>query len=158
MKSMRVPVTSVAVLLGWLLASPAVSAQPVPSPEAFFGHRMGADRELVRWDRLVAYYDTLAVLSDRIDVRNVGSSTLGNPFLVVFVSSPANLANLDDIQRRNTALQDPRGRTPAEIADAIDNGKVVFVQGYGLHSTEVAGTQSAAEVLYHFAIADRRSR
>jgi hypothetical protein len=120
-------------------------------PEAFFGHAMGADRQLVRWDRLVAYYDTLDVLSDRLVVEQVGQTTLGNPFLVIWASSPENLGRLDEIKRRNDVLADPRGHSQVQIDDAIENGKVVFLQGYGLHSTEVAGTQSAAEVLYHFA-------
>jgi len=152
MKYPRLLGLSLALCFGVTSVSPHVSAaQTIPSPEEFFGHQMGADRQLVRWDRLVAYYDTLGALSDRIDVRNVGTSTLGDPFLVIFVSSPANLANLDQIQRRNSVLQDPRGRTQAQIDDAITNGKVVFVQGYGLHSTEVASSQTAAEVLYGLA-------
>jgi hypothetical protein len=140
------------VALRAALAAPlALTAQSVPSPEEFFGHPMGADRQLVRWDRLVAYYDSVGVLSDRVEVRHVGASTLGNPFLVIFVSSPANLAGLDGIRERNAVLQDPRGRTQEQIDDAIMNGKVVFVQGYGLHSTEVASSQTAAEVLYDLA-------
>lgn len=131
--------------------SPARAAGEIPSPEEFFGHRMGEDRRLARWDRLVAYYDTLDALSERIRVENVGPSTLGNPFLVIFVSSPENLAQLDQIRRRNAVLQDPRGRTPADVQDAIANGRVVFVQSYGLHSTEVAGSQTAAEAVYRFA-------
>jgi hypothetical protein len=134
------------------LAAPlALGAQAIPSPEEFFGHPMGADRQLVRWDRLVTYYDSVGALSDRVDVRHVGPSTLGNPFLVIFVSSPANLASLDRIQERNAVLQDPRGHTQQEVDDAVANGRVVFVQGYGLHSTEVASSQTAAEVLYDLA-------
>lgn len=152
MMPQRVSTTAKTTLLLFAMAWPcAAFAQAVPSPEDFFGHAMGADRQLAGWDRLVAYYDTLGALSDRVDVRHVGATTLGNPFLVIFVSSPANLADLDRIQQRNAVLQDPRGRTQAEIDDAIENGKVVFVQGYGLHSTEVAGAQSAAEVLYGLA-------
>ena len=148
MKPHRVSATSFAL---FLLAASAASGQAIPSPEEFFGHEMGADRQLAPWDRLVAYYDTLGALSDRVDVRHVGSSTLGQPFLVIFVSSPANLADLDGIQRRNAILQDPRGQSRAQIDDAIENGKVVFVQGYGLHSTEVASSQTAAEVVHGLA-------
>ena len=140
----------VVVVAATILGDAAV-AQEIPSPEEFFGHEMGADRQLASWDRLVEYYDTLDVLSDRIVVEEVGPSTLGNPFLVIFVSSPQNLVQLDAIRRRNAILQDPRGRTPADVQDAVANGRVVFVQAYGLHSTEVAGSQSAAEVMYDFA-------
>ena len=110
MKFLRVRLTTIALLAGLVLASFAESAaQGIPSPEDFFGHPMGADRQLVGWDALVTYYETVDALSDRVEVRNVGPSTLGNPFLVIFVSSPANLADLDDIRRYNAVLQDPRG-------------------------------------------------
>ena len=136
-----------------LRADPAV-AQAIPSPEEFFGHQMGADRQLVRWDRLVEYYDTLDVLSDRLVVENVGPSTLGNPFLVIYASSPENLARLDELKRMNAILQDPRGQPQSAIDGAMENGKVVFVQSYGLHSTEVAASQTAAEVAWLFATRD----
>ncbi|MCG8470063.1 MAG: peptidase M14 family protein [Gemmatimonadetes bacterium] len=145
----------VAVTVGLVLAPPAATAgQDIPSPEAFFGHEMGADRQLAGWNRLVEYYDTLGALSDRILVDRVGESTLGNPFLIIYASSPENLANLDRIQDMNDVLTDPRGHDRAAIDAAIENGKVIFVQGYALHSTEVAGSQSAAEVMYHFATRD----
>ena len=51
----------------------------------------------------------------------------------------------------NAVLQDPRGYSQGAIDDAIELGKVVFVQSYGLHSTEVAASQTAAEVMYDFA-------
>ena len=129
-------------------ALPQASAQEIPSPLQFFGHEMGADRKLARWDKLVEYYELIGEVSDRVDVRNVGESTLGNPFLIIFVSSPENLANLDRIKAMNAILQDPRGATDAQIEGAIANGKSVVVQSYGLHSTEVAASQSSAEIIY----------
>jgi hypothetical protein len=143
-----------AILAAFLLLPAGAGAWQIPSPEDFFGHRMGADRQLARWDRLVEYYDSLDVLSDRLIVENVGASTLGNPFLVIYASSPANLRNLDALKRMNATLQDPRGQSQRAIDDAIANGKVVFVQSYGLHSTEVAASQTAAEVAYLFATRD----
>jgi len=126
-------------------------AQQIPSPEDFFGFQMGADRKLAHWDRLVEYYDLLGEQSDRIQVVHMGESTLGNPFLSIFISSPDNLARLDDLKRMNAVLQDPRGHTQAEIDNAIENGRVVFVQSYGLHSSEVAASQTIAEVAYELA-------
>lgn len=135
------------------LAAP-VSAQTIPSPEEFFGHVMGADRQLARWDRLVEYYQLIGEASDRVAVEEVGLSTLGHPFLVIYVSSPENLARLDEIRAMNAILSDPRGHTRAEVEEAISESKVVFLQAYALHSTEVAASQTAAEVMYLFATRD----
>jgi len=134
-----------AVLPAW------TAAQNIPSPEEFFGFQMGADRKLAHWDRLVEYYDLINERSDRVQVRHMGESTLGNPFLSVFVSSPANLANLDELKRLNAILQDPRGHSQMEVDNAVENGKVVFVQSYGLHASEVAASQGIAEIIYEMA-------
>ncbi len=135
-----------------LLTLPALArAQEIPSPEEFFGFQMGADRKLARWDRMVEYYDLINEQSDRVQVRHVGPSTLGNPFLVLFISSPENLAKLDELKELNAVLQDPRGHSQAEIDNAVENGKVVFVQSYGLHASEVAATQTIAEVTWEMA-------
>ncbi len=131
------------------LAFPTTAvAQQIPSPEEFFGYQMGADRRLARWDRLVEYYNLLGERSERMQVVNMGPSTLGNPFLALYVSSSANMARLDEFKQMNAVLTDPRGHSEAVIENAIANGKVVFVQSYGLHSTEVASTQTAAEIAY----------
>jgi len=134
--------------------SPGVSAQQIPSPEEFFGFQMGADRHLARWDKLVEYYQILDRESPRIHVENMGPTTLGNPFLAVWVSSPDNIARLEDIRGMNALLSDPRGSSQAQIDAAIANGKAVVVQSYGLHSTEVAASQSIAEILYEMATRD----
>ncbi len=138
--------------LALLFALPA--AAQTPTPEEFFGHRMGEDRKLAKWPKLVEYYELIAEQSDRIRLMNMGPSTLGRPFLVLFVSSPENLARLDDYRQMNAVLQDPRGHSQDEIDRAIREGKVVFLQGYALHSTEVAASQAAAEIVWMFATRD----
>ncbi len=122
--------------------------QEIPSPEEFFGFQMGADRKLARWDELVEYYEMLGERSDRLEVVNMGPTTLGNPFLALYFSSPANLARLEEYRQMNAVLSDPRGAAEAEIERAIANGKVVVVQSLCLHSTEVAAGQTAAEIAY----------
>ena len=99
-------------VLSSLQATEAVAQEAngeITSPEAFFGFQMGADRKLARWDKLVEYYDLLATQSPRIKVVNMGKSTLGNPFLALYISSPGNLARLDEFQEINARLSDPRG-------------------------------------------------
>ena len=120
----------------------------LPSPETHFGHIMGADRKLVRWDKLVDYYQMLGEGSDRMQVVNMGKSTLGNPFLALYISSPENLAKLDDYKKINALLADPRGASEADIEAAIGNGKAVVVQSLALHSSEVASSQMGPELVH----------
>ncbi len=123
-------------------------AQEIPSPEDFFGHKMGADRKLAHWNDLVKYYNQLGESSPRMNVVNMGKTTLGNPFLALYISSPENLAKLEEYRLMNAKLSDPRGVPKTEIDRIIADGKAVIVQSFGLHSTEVAASQTAAEVTY----------
>ena len=60
----------------------------IPDPEQYFGFQMGADRKLAHWKDLVTYYNELGDKSPRMNVVNMGKSTLGNPFLALYISSP----------------------------------------------------------------------
>ncbi len=133
-----------------VLAALAVCARAqVTPPEKFFGHQLGADRKMARWDKIVEYFSLIEKESGgRMKVVNVGPTTLKNPFLVVFVSSPANLAKLDRLREVNAAISDPRGRSEAEIRKLAAEGKAVTVQTMSLHATEVGGSQMAPELAY----------
>ena len=150
--ALRIALTIIVTALALTATIPsAVVAQAIPTPEEFFGHQMGADRQLARWDRLVEYYELIGSMSDRFVIDHVGNSTLGNPFLIIYASAAENLAQLDEIKEMNAVLSDPRGHSQSQVDNAIENGKVVFVQSYALHSTEVAASQSAAEIMYLYA-------
>ena len=60
----------------------------VTAPEAFFGFKPGADRKMIRWDRMVEYFKLLASESDRIAVENMGPTTEGSDFIKVTVAAP----------------------------------------------------------------------
>ena len=69
---------------------------PVTSPEQFFGFRMGADRKIARWDKLVEYYRLLEKQgAGKLKVVDMGPTEMGNPFLLVIITSPANQKNLE---------------------------------------------------------------
>ncbi len=120
----------------------------VTTPEEFFGFRLGDDRKIARWDKIVEYYTKVAAESDRIKVENLGPSTEGHPFLLVTISSPANLANLDKWRTISARLANPAGLTEAEAAALAEEGKAVIVQSMSLHANEIGGTQMAPELTW----------
>ena len=128
-------------------ASTAGAANDITPPDAFFGFQLGTDRELARWDKIVEYFELLEGESDRIQVTDLGPSTEGHPYLLVIISSPANMANLERLREVNVRIQDPR--TPeAEVKELIGEGVAVVSQSFGLHATEVAAAQTAPELAY----------
>lgn len=134
-------------------------SQDIPSPESFFGFQPGTDRKIARWDAIVDYFALLNRKSDRIRVLNMGPSTEGNPFLLVIVSSPDNLRNLDALRRGNAQISDPRGLSDARLERLIRKGKAVVCQAMSLHASEISATQMAPELAYDLITgADRDTR
>jgi len=120
----------------------------ITRPEEFFGHRLGADRKIARWEKIVEYFSLLQEESKRIKVVDMGETTEGNPFLVAYISSEENLANMDRLQEVNKAITDPQDRAIDEVSGLINEGKAVIVQTMSLHATEIGGTQMAPELAY----------
>lgn len=155
---MKASIRTNVVLLALATASASIQTQSIQaqsaapaaltSPEKFFGFQMGADRKLAGWDKLHEYYQLLAKTSNRVKLVELGKSSEGRPFIALFISSPANLARLEQLRQINAKLADPRGLSEAEVRKLVADGKAVTIQSFALHSTEVAASQTAAEFVY----------
>ena len=144
-------------ILGLVLAA-AAAAQP-PAPEVWFGHRMGTDRKLVPWDRVVAYFEELARTSDRVRTEVLGLTTEGLPLVAATIAAPETLARLEFYRSIQKRLADPRRTSPEEAERLIGQGKTIVMITCAIHSTEVASTQTAIEFAHRLATAsDPRSR
>ncbi len=126
-------------------------SQEITTPEEFFGFQMGADRRIARWDRMVEYYRLLENECSRLEVVDMGPSTLGNTFLAIFFSAPENLDRLEELRQINDRLSDPRGIPEDRIRELVEAGKVVINQSMSLHATEIGGSLMAVELAYDLA-------
>ena len=143
------------VLVLLLLAAAAAPANAqrrrVPTPASVLGFVPGADRRLAPWDTIVAYFRALDAASDRVAVREIGRSTGGAPFIVAFISSPANLAHLSELREQQRLLADPRLLRDAAAQRLIERGRTFVLVTSGIHSTEVAGSLSPLDIAYRLA-------
>lgn len=142
----------VLVLVSSGFLAPLVKAQnKVTSPREFFGFELGSDRKIARWDKIVDYFYLLEKESGKLKVVNMGPSTEGNPFLLVIISSPENLENVEGLRKINAKISDPRGISEEEIRKLVSEGRAVICQSMSLHATEIGGTQMAPELAYDLA-------
>jgi hypothetical protein len=125
----------------------------LPSPESVLGFPLGQDRTLADWEQIVGYLQRLDAASPRLRLETVGETTEGRPFVVAVISSEKNIARLEEIRRDHQRLADPRGLDAAEGARLLERGRAVVVLTHGIHSTEVAGPQSAVETAWTLASA-----
>ena len=143
-----VPVLLVLALLGMGLLPRTIEAQSgITTPEKFFGFQLGSDRKIARWDKIVDYYRLLEKeAGGKLKVVDMGPSTMGNPFLLVTITSANNHARLEQLRQVNLKISDPRGIAEQEIKKLVAEGKAVICQSMSLHATEIGGAQMAPEL------------
>jgi zinc carboxypeptidase len=123
----------------------------VTTPSDHLGRPLGVDFELADWDEVSDYYKRLAQQSPNVITQREGTTTEGREFLLSIISSPQNLANLDQIKAHARTIADPRGKTEAQLREAIEEGKVILLISCAMHSTETAAPQFGMEFAYTLA-------
>src|SRR5437773_4831440 len=127
----------------------------VQSPEQYFGFRIGTDKKLARWDKIVEYMQHVAANSDRVRVSNLGPTTDGNPFLLMEISSAENLRNLDRIKSLERKLYfQGSAPTDAERDQIFREGKAFVFITNAIHSTEIGASQMVVELVHRLATDD----
>src|SRR5262249_11148688 len=120
--------------------------------EQFLGFKVGADNKLVRWDKIVEYMKLAAASSDRVRFHEVGKTTDGNPFVLLEISSPDTLKNLDRYKQLERKLYF-QGDAPSD-ADRdriINEGKAVVLITCSIHATEIGASQMSVELVHRLA-------
>lgn len=114
----------------------------IPTPEQFLGYPIGS--RYTRHDRLVAYFEQLAAVSERVQVEHIGHSYEGRPLLLVTVSSPRNLGRLPQIKAQRQQLVDPAAPIPADAP-------AVAWLAYSVHGNETSSAEAALLTAYYLA-------
>ncbi|MBT8257974.1 MAG: zinc carboxypeptidase [Bacteroidia bacterium] len=146
------PFRRIAVTLLFLISIP-LSAQDyffkdkapfdsnIPSPEEFLGYPIG--HQHTRHDLIVAYLEKLAELSDRASIEIYGKTHEKRKLVMLTVSTPENLSNLENIKRDHLRFVDPNDN-PTNYNDVP-----IFVQlGYNVHGNEPSSSEAAMLTAY----------
>ena len=113
----------------------------IPSPEAFLGYPIGTFH--TRHDRIVAYMQELARLSDRATYQSIGMTYEHRPMPVLTVTSPENHAQLESIRLAHLASLDPN------LPPSTDGPRPAIVHlGYGVHGNETSSAEAAMLTAY----------
>jgi len=75
--------TTLAACLGAVPA--AAQRSSIPTPASILGFEPGADRHLPSWKQITDYFTALDKASPRVTTHVLGKTTLGRPFLAVFI-------------------------------------------------------------------------
>jgi len=147
----------VSLLLLFLAIATGVTAQTkIPAPADVLGFTPGDDRKLASWSQVVEYFQRLDQASDRVTFQTLGQTTMGQPFVMATISSPANLARLEEFKKIQDQLADPRKLGPLasrdrKAAELIRQGKTIVLITCGIHSTEVGSYLSSMLIAHRLA-------
>lgn len=121
--------------------------ESIPTPSSVLGFEVGEWH--LRHDQLARYMRQLAESSDRIQLTVTGYTYEQRPLMLLTISSPENLADIDRIRGLHLRLSNPdEGNAPD-----LDSMPLVVNLGYGVHGDEPSGSNAAPVVAYHLAAA-----
>ena len=118
------------LLLG--LCTAAAIPAAIPTPSEFLGFRVGADRKIADYRQIVAYFRALDAASPRVEIQDLGKTTLGEDMFLAVISSEKNVRNakrLREISRRAAA-----------VATTYGKGKIVLLGFRPQHRAQTHGT------------------
>lgn len=115
------------VILAAALVSMAVQAAGEPKTPAQFLGRELHDVRMPNWSSIVAYHQHLSQTSARVRLEVVARTHQDRPIIVATVSSPHNLARIEEIRQIQLKLADPRKVAPGELDGLIAAGKPVLL-------------------------------
>lgn len=119
-----------------------------PTINLSFGYEAG--EELTTSADITQYLHALQkVHADKMQVLQYGKSWQGRPLHYAVVSSPENMAKLEDIKARYQRFTDPRQVNKAQMQKELAGLPAIVWLGYGVHGNEVSSPDAALQVLYH---------
>src|SRR5690606_14611713 len=78
--------------------------ESIPTPKEVLGYEVGEWH--VSHDQLVMYMKAVAEASDRVTFEEIGRTYEKRPQVMLTITSPANLTNLDQIKAERAKLRD----------------------------------------------------
>ena len=130
-------------------AAPAFAQSPrITTPKEQFGHNFGNDYFLANYQQIAAYWQKLDQESDRLVLKEIGTTAEGRPHYMAIVTSPENHRRLEHYRQLSRRLALAQGLDDAAARALARDGKaVVWIDG-GLHATETLGAQQLGETVY----------
>jgi Zinc carboxypeptidase len=129
--------------------------QGVPQPKDVLGYHIGAPKKLTSVADQQRYFRALEqALPGRVKTMVAGKTEEGRDIMVVFVSSDANIQNLEANRQNMRKLADPRNLTEAQAKQIVAATKPHYHISAGLHSTEYSPPETVMELAYRLAVSE----
>jgi hypothetical protein len=119
----------------------------IPTLRSVLGYDFG--EQITRHSAMEQYVEALAKSSSKIKVQKIGETYEGRALYYLIISSPENMARLEELRQANLKLADSR-KISSDDADRIIHNNPVFVGlSYSVHGAEHSGSETALALAYY---------
>ena len=124
--------------------------EDIPRPQQFLRFDVGEHHTTyAQMEKVVE--EIAKAAPDRVKIFDIGTTNEHRMMHVVAISSPENMARLDEIKAQNARLTDPRRTTAADAAQIAQNNPAIAWMAYTIHGNESASFEAMMQVIYQLA-------
>jgi len=112
----------------------------IPSPEEFLGYPIG--KYHTRHDRIIAYFNKLASVSDKATIYKYGKTHEKRPLVILTVTSTENQSNIKSLKKQHLEFVDSK-------KNSSNYNLPIFVNlAYNVHGNEPSSSEAAMLTAY----------
>ncbi|MEZ4986419.1 MAG: M14 family zinc carboxypeptidase [Saprospiraceae bacterium] len=128
----------------------------IQSPESYLGYAAGT--RFTEYHRIVQYLTYLqSKTPDRMLIHEYGRTWEDRPLIQLVISSPENLARIDELRSRHLSLMQPGVSASRQGEDILQNDPVFTSFSYSIHGNEASSSEAAMQVAYRLTAVDDAS-
>ncbi len=122
----------------------------VPRPQSILRFDVGEHH--TTYAQMEQVIDAIAKAApDRVKIFDIGTTNEHRMQHLVAISSPENMARLDEIKAQNARLVDPRRTTAAEANSIAQSNPAIAWMAYTIHGNESSSFEAFMQVIYQLA-------
>ncbi len=119
----------------------------IPTPESILGFPVG--QRSATPAQIVEAVKAWSEASERAIAVEYARTHEDRPLYYVMISTPENLAKVNDIQADLARLANPAGLSDSEADAIIERTPAIAWMAYSIHGNETSGSDSALAAIYH---------
>lgn len=135
------------VPLSYFLPQNDAYNENIPTPKSIFNFELGEMH--TDHNQVIYFMEAIAKASDRVQIATTGHTYENRPLQLLTISSPENLAKIDEIHKKHLAFTDSNINTQ-DVSDL----PIVIYLGYSIHGNEFSGTGAAIALAYYLAASE----
>jgi hypothetical protein len=124
--------------------------QEVPRPQSILRYDVGEQH--TTYAQMEKVIEEIAKSApDRVKIYDIGETNERRMQHILAISSPQNIARLDEIKASNARLTDPRATSASQASSIIQNNPTIAWMAYTIHGNESASFEAMMQVIYQLA-------